>query len=77
MIIQFGMVQLGVRRMGEFNFLKNYHYPAKSEFLVGGTASIIFGEAVFRISDQGVDDRNLGRWSYFTITGKNELKQLF
>ena len=34
---------------------QNYHYPAKSEFLVGGTASIVFEEAVFRLSDQGAD----------------------
>ena len=31
-----------------------YHYPAESDFLVGGITSIVFGKAVFRISDQGL-----------------------
>ena len=67
----------GWKENRRIQIFQNYHYPSKSEFLVGGTASIIFGEAVFRISDQGADKRNLGRWSYFTITGKNDLKTTF
>ena len=39
----------------------------------GGTASLAFGDLVFRISGQGCDDRKLGRWSHMTITGKNDL----
>ena len=40
----------------------------------GGTASMAFGDVVFRISDQGCDERKLGRWSHMTITGKNDLR---
>lgn len=39
---------------------QNYHYPAKSEFLVDGTATKVFGGVVFRISDQCADERKLG-----------------
>ena len=35
---------------------------------------IAFNEVVFHISDQGQDYRKLGRWSFLTLTGKNELK---
>ena len=31
------------------------------------------GELVYKIGSQGVDPRNLGRWSYMTIDGKNDL----
>ena len=68
---QFGIEQLAGGRIGKVQISQTYHYPAKSEFLVGGIASIVFGEAVFRLSGQGSDDRKLGRWSYFTISGKN------
>ena len=45
--------------------------------LYGGTASVAFGEMVHRVSGQGQDARNLGRWSLMTIRGKNELKTTF
>ena len=32
---------------------------------------LMLGDVSFRISDQGEDSRNLGRWSYITLTGKN------
>ena len=38
---------------------------------------VAFNDLVFNISDQGADNRNLGRWSYITITGKNEVKTTF
>ena len=46
----------------------------KSDWLVGGTASVAFNELVFRISEQGQDYRKLGRWNFVTITGKNDIK---
>jgi hypothetical protein len=45
--------------------------PGDSEFQVRGTAMLMLGDVSFRISDQGEDSRNLGRWSYITLTGKN------
>ena len=47
--------------------------PARKEFQPGGTAMMVMGELTFRISHQGSDHRNLGRWSSFTLTGKNEV----
>ena len=47
--------------------------PGDSEFQVGGTAMLMLGDVTFRISDQGTDFRNLGRWSYITLTGKNDV----
>ena len=52
---------------------QNIHTLAENEHLVGGTATIAFGDMVYRIFKQGQDDRNLGRWSYITIQGKNNL----
>ena len=43
--------------------------------MTGGTASLAFGDTVFRISKQGQDDRNLGRWTWMTLTGKMVLTQ--
>ena len=51
--------------------------PSSGESLVGGTAMIAFDDLVFNISDQGQDHRKLGRWSYITITGKNNLVTTF
>ena len=45
--------------------------PQKSDFLVGGTAMISFGDLVFRISKQDCDPRRLGRWSSMSFSGKN------
>ena len=44
--------------------------------MTGGTASLAFGDmVVFRISKQGNDtSRNLGRWTWMTLAGKNDLK---
>ena len=47
--------------------------PARKEFQPGGTAMMVMGELTFRISCQSSDHRNLGRWSSFTLTGKNEV----
>ena len=52
----------------------NTSRPANREFVVGGNAMIAFNDVVYRISEQGCDGRLLGRWSYFTITGKHNLK---
>jgi hypothetical protein len=52
---------------------QNVHSIAEKEHLVGGTATIAFGDMVFRIYKQGQDFRNLGRWSFMTIQGKNNL----
>ena len=41
------------------------------DLLTGGTALMAFGEFVFRIPGQESDPRKLGRWSNFSITGKN------
>jgi hypothetical protein len=51
--------------------------PGDSKFQVGGTAMLVLGDVSFRISYQGEDSRNLGRWSYITLTGKIMLPQLF
>ena len=51
----------------------NKSRPCTNEYVVGGTAMVSFNDIVFRISKQGADDRNLGRWSYVTITGKNAI----
>ena len=45
--------------------------PLKSDFLVGGTAMMSFGDLVFRISQQECDPRKLGRWSNVSFSGKN------
>ena len=44
----------------------------KSDFLIGGTALMTFGDLVFRISKQESDPRNLGRWSNISFTGKKK-----
>ena len=49
----------------------------RGEYLVGGTAMVAFNDLVFRICDQGADSRKLGRWSFLTINGKNEIKTTF
>ena len=51
--------------------------PSAGECLVGGTAMIAFDDLVFSMSDQGADCRNLGRWSFITINGKNAVKTTF
>lgn len=38
---------------------------------------ICLDDAVFSITNQGCDGRKLGRYSYVTITGKNELNTIF
>ena len=47
--------------------------PGDSEYQVGGSTMLILGDVTFRISAQGADSRNLGRWSYITLTGKNSV----
>ena len=47
--------------------------PTTGEHQVGGTVIIVFQNLVFNISKQGSDSQNLGRWSYFYITGKHTL----
>ena len=44
---------------------------------IGGTATVAFDDLVFRISEQGCDTRKLGRWSYISVTGKNNLTTTF
>ena len=46
---------------------------SNSDLLIGGVASIVFDDLVFRISQQENDFRKLGRWCSFTITGKNNV----
>ena len=54
---------------------QNTTKPAQdTDHLVGGVATAAFGDLVFRISEQGADERKLGRWGFITITGKNDLK---
>ena len=52
----------------------NRNKPPDREFKVGGTAMVAFDDIAFHITSQSEDDRNLGRWSMITITGKNGLK---
>ena len=47
--------------------------PGDSEYQVGGTAMLMLGEVNFRISAQGEDSRKMGRWSFTTVTGKNNV----
>ena len=51
----------------------NTSSPASRVYQPGGTAMMMLGELTFRISHQGDDPRQLGRWSTITITGKNEV----
>ena len=55
----------------------NVSKPTTGEHQVGGTAMLAFQNLVFNISHQGSDSRKLGRWSYFSITGKNKLTTTF
>ena len=55
----------------------NITKPPTGKNQVGGTAMVAFNNLVFNISDQGYDSRKLGRWSYFTITGKNDIITTF
>ena len=41
--------------------------------MTGSTASLAFGDTIFSISAQGQDERNLGRWMWMMLTGKNGL----
>ena len=34
---------------------------------------VVFGDLVFKISEQGADKRKLGRWGYIPITDKHEI----
>ena len=52
----------------------NNSTPPTTEHKVVGNAMIAFDDVVFRISDQGYDERLLERWVYFTIKVKNRLK---
>ena len=52
----------------------NKHFPTDTERLIGGTASMAMDDMVFRCGEQGNDSRGLGRWSYITLQGKNNLK---
>ena len=53
---------------------QNTNKRSDGDYLVGGTAMIAFDEVHFHVTEQGEDDRRLGRWSYMTITGKNAVK---
>ena len=52
----------------------NTHRQRGGDKMTGGTASLAFGDMVFRISKQGNDIRNLGRWTCITLAGKNGLQ---
>ena len=56
---------------------QNTTQRSEKEFLVGGTAMCAFNELVFKICQQGQDERKLGCWSLFTIQGKHYLKTTF
>ena len=51
--------------------------PTTGEHQVCGSAMLAFQNLVFNISKQGRDSQNLGRWSYFSITGINKLTTTF
>ena len=53
---------------------QNSTKKAETGHLIGGTATMVFNDVLFRITDQGKDKRKLGRWSNITLTGKNDLK---
>ena len=54
---------------------KNVTKPVQDIYhLTGGIAIAAFTDLVFEISEQGADERKLGRWGYITIIGKNEIK---
>lgn len=42
--------------------------------MVGGNIIGCLDDVVFWISEQGNDERQLGRWSYVTFEGKSKLK---
>ena len=68
---------IGWRENRRIQVSNNVTKPSTGESLVGGTAMIAFDDIVFNISDQGQDHRKLGRWSFVTITGKNNLVTTF
>ena len=45
--------------------------------MVGGTAMLECNDVVFHICEQGIDKRKLGRWSFITLNGKNQVKTTF
>ena len=44
------------------------------EFKIGCTIMMTFDNIAFHITPQTEDDRSIGKWSMFTITGKNGFK---
>ena len=59
------------REFRRIHVSNNTTKKTSGEFQVGGTAMIGFDDIGYRISKQGSDDRNLGRWTWHTITGKH------
>ena len=55
----------------------NVTKPTTGSNQIGGTAMVAFDDMVFNISDQGKDERNLGRWSYISTNGKNDVITTF
>ena len=51
----------------------NQTKPPTNEFKVRGTDMIVFDNLAFRITNQLVDNRRLGCWSNYIISGKSGL----
>lgn len=66
----------GWRENKRIQVSSNTFQQAQGQLLIGGTATCCLGDCVFRISSQGSDERNLGRWSYIILTGKNNIKTI-
>ena len=64
----------GWRRHCRLQVSQNLSCTPFKRAMVGGTLIGCLDDVVFRISDQGNDERQLGRWSYITFEGKNKLK---
>ena len=69
--IQSVMVPKNGNNTGELKFRLINNKNPTNELKVGGTSMISFDNLSFRITNQLADNRVLGHWSKYTITGKS------
>ena len=52
----------------------NKHYSGKKKHLYGGTMMLAQGQHCHRIASMGADERGLGRWTWFLLSGVDKIK---
>ena len=52
----------------------NKHYDGDKQMLFGGNMLLAQGQHCHHISSTGADEKGLGRWSWFLLNGKNNIK---